>query len=80
MPVLLYSADNLIQLARFSKEPLHPDIVTRCAELGILKQNTFKKTRRCKRAGKNLYQKIEVVVSKTRPISKNTYSRPQVLV
>ena len=80
MPVLRYSADNLIQLARFSKEPLHPDIVTRCAELGILKQNTFKKTRRCKRAGKKLYQKIDVVVSKTRPICKNTYSRPQVLV
>ena len=80
MPVLRYSADNLNQLANFSKEPLHPDIVNRCAELGILKQKSWKKTRRSKRAGRNLYQKIDVVVSNNRPICKNTDSRPQVLV
>ena len=66
MSVLRYSADCLRSLDNSQKSQLHPDVLLHCANLGILKQNTFRKTKRGKRAGRNLRQKIPVIVSTER--------------
>ena len=63
MPV--YSADYLRSL-ECRQAKIDPDTLVRCKDLGITRLTTYKKTKRGKRAGKNLRHKIPVVVSSER--------------